>query len=102
VLYLNLANLQTVATLEQGQALLGRWQKLGPDLDGRIANLRRGLAAGKVATRGSVERVLRQLDDMLAASTADWVLLAPARRSTATGRGRPAQGVHRRPHRGRR
>jgi uncharacterized protein (DUF885 family) len=79
VLYLNLANLQTVATLEQGRALLGRWQKLGPDLDGRIANLRRGLAAGKVATRGSVERVLRQLDDLLAAPTADWVLLAPAR-----------------------
>ncbi|HXU80031.1 MAG TPA: DUF885 domain-containing protein, partial [Polyangia bacterium] len=61
------------------RALVARWQKMGPDLDGRIANLRRGLAAGKVATRGSVERVLRQLDDLLAAPTAEWVLMAPAR-----------------------
>jgi uncharacterized protein (DUF885 family) len=79
VLYLNLANLQVVTTPAQGHALVGRWQKLGPDLDGRIANLRRGLAAGKVATRGSVERVLRQLDDMLATPTDDWVLTQPAR-----------------------
>ncbi|HXU81290.1 MAG TPA: DUF885 domain-containing protein, partial [Polyangia bacterium] len=79
VLFLNLANLQPVTTLAQGRALVARWQKMGPDLDGRIANLRRGLAAGKVATRGSVERVLRQLDDLLAAPTAEWVLMAPAR-----------------------
>jgi uncharacterized protein (DUF885 family) len=79
VLFLNLANLQTVTTPAQGRALVGRWQKLGPDLDGRIANLRRGLAAGKVATRGGVERVLRQLDDLLASPVADWVLMEPAR-----------------------
>ena len=79
VMYLNLANLQAVTTPAQGRALVGRWQKLGPDLDGRIANLRRGLAAGKVATRGGVERVLRQLDDLLAAPNPDWVLMAPGR-----------------------
>jgi uncharacterized protein (DUF885 family) len=79
VLFLNLAHLQTVTTPAQGRALVGRWQKLGPDLDGRIVNLRRGLAAGKVATRGSVERVLRQLDELLAAPAADWVLGAPGR-----------------------
>jgi uncharacterized protein (DUF885 family) len=79
VLFLNLAHLQTVTTPAQGRALVGRWQKLGPDLDGRVANLRRGLAAGKVATRGAVDRVLRQLDDMLAAPTAEWVLMEPAR-----------------------
>src|SRR5439155_26346203 len=78
VLFLNLAMLQTVTTPAQGRALVGRWQKLGSDLDDRIANLERGLAAGKVATRGSVERVLRQLDDLLASATADWVLMAPA------------------------
>jgi uncharacterized protein (DUF885 family) len=97
VLYLNLANLQTVTTPEQGRALVGRWQKLGADLDGRIANLRRGLAAGKVATRGSVERVLRQLDDLLATPTADWVLAAPAsaqhRDWSATDRKAVSDGV---------
>jgi uncharacterized protein (DUF885 family) len=81
VLYLNLANLQTVTTPEQGRALVARWQKMGPDLDGRIANLRRGLAAGKVATRGSVERVLHQLNDLLGAPTMDWVLAVPGHAS---------------------
>jgi uncharacterized protein (DUF885 family) len=79
VLFLTLANLQTAATPEQGRALAARWQKMGPDLDGRIGNLRRGLAAGKVATQGSVERVLRQLDDLLAKPTAEWVMAEPAR-----------------------
>jgi uncharacterized protein (DUF885 family) len=77
--FLNLAILQSVSTPAQGRALVGRWQKLGADLDGRIANLRRGLAAGKVATRGSVERVLRQLDELLATPVTDWVLMQPAR-----------------------
>jgi uncharacterized protein (DUF885 family) len=79
VLYLNLANLQTVTTPAQGRALVGRWQRLAPDLDGRVVNLRRGLAAGKLATRGAVDRVLRQLDELLTTPTADWVLLEPGK-----------------------
>jgi uncharacterized protein (DUF885 family) len=79
VLFLNLANLQPVTTPAQGRALVGRWQEDGPRPRRPHRNLRRGLAAGKVATRGSVERVLRQLDDLLAAPTAEWVLMAPAR-----------------------
>lgn len=77
VSFLNLATLQTVGTPEQGRALSARWHKMGADLDGRIANLRRGLGAGKVATRGAALRVLRQLDELLAAPAADWVLMRP-------------------------
>lgn len=79
VLYLNLAHLQTVKTREQGRALVGRWQKMARDVDDRIANLRRGLSAGKVATRGTVERVVRQLDELIATPVGDWVLMAPAK-----------------------
>jgi uncharacterized protein (DUF885 family) len=79
VLFLTLANLQTVTTPEQGRAMVARWQKMGQDLDLRVANLRRGLAAGKVATRGAVDRVLRQLDEMLARPTPEWVMAEPAR-----------------------
>jgi uncharacterized protein (DUF885 family) len=79
VLFLTLANLQAVTTAEQGRALVARWQKMGPDLDERVASLRRGLAAGKVATRGAVERVLRQLDEILARPSSQWVLSEPAR-----------------------
>ncbi len=78
VLFLNLAHLQTVTTAEQGRALVARWQKMPADLDARIANLRRGLAAGKVATRGAVERMLRQLDELDLS-----VLLEPARKHPA-------------------
>src|SRR5205814_4617697 len=78
VLFLSLANLQTVTTPEQGRALVSRWQKMGRDLDERAANLRRGLAAGKVATKGAVQRVLRQLDELMAKPTAEWVMAGPA------------------------
>ncbi len=77
VLFLNLAHLQTVTTPAQGSALLARWRLIAPDLDQRIANLRHGISAGKVATRGSVERVLRQLDELLAQPVGQWVLLSP-------------------------
>jgi uncharacterized protein (DUF885 family) len=78
VAYLELADLQTVATPAQGQALVARWQKMGPSIDQEIANLRRGLGAGKVAARQEVERVLGQLDVLLAKPDGDWALHAPA------------------------
>ena len=62
VALLNLAHLQSVKDPAQGRALVARWQKLGGYIDGRAANLRRSLGQGRVATRESVERVLRQLD----------------------------------------
>jgi uncharacterized protein (DUF885 family) len=79
VQFQNLAHLQTVTTPEQGRALVARWQKMPAYLDGRIANLRRALAEGRVATRGSVERVVRQLDEMLATPAEGWVLMDPGR-----------------------
>ncbi len=79
VLFLNLANLQTVTTPAQGRALVARWQKMGAYVDERLASLRRALAEGKIGTRESVERVVRQLDELLAQPTTEWVLTAPAR-----------------------
>jgi uncharacterized protein (DUF885 family) len=58
--------------------MVARWQKMGPTIDEEIANLRRGLAAGKVATRGAVSHVITQLDQLLAKSDAEWTLRAPA------------------------
>jgi len=51
---------------------------MGPTIDQKIANLRRALGAGKVATRDEVQRTLQQLDTMLAAPDAAWVLGGPA------------------------
>jgi uncharacterized protein (DUF885 family) len=78
VSFLNLAQLQTVSTPDEGRALGARWRKMGQNLDERIANLRRGLGSRRVATRESVERVLGQLDALLGQPSADWVLGSPA------------------------
>jgi uncharacterized protein (DUF885 family) len=79
VQFQNLAHLQTVTTPEQGRALVARWQKMPAYLDGRMANLRRALAEGRVATRGSVERVVRQLDELLSTPVEAWTLMDPGR-----------------------
>jgi len=78
VTFLQLAELQTVTTPADARALAARWRLMGPTLDEETANLRRGLAAGKVATREAVTRVLAQLDQLLARRDADWPLRSPA------------------------
>jgi uncharacterized protein (DUF885 family) len=78
VAFLRLPELQPVRTPAEGRALVARWQKMGATIDQETANLRRGLGAGKVTTRAEAERVLGQLDDLLAKPDADWPLHAPA------------------------
>jgi uncharacterized protein (DUF885 family) len=84
VAYLDLAGLQSVKTPADGQALLARWRAIPRTLDQKTANLLRGLAAGKASAKSEVERVLRQLDELLAKPDADWPLMAPTTR-LATG-----------------
>jgi uncharacterized protein (DUF885 family) len=78
VVYLRLAELQPVRTVAEGRALATRWGKIGAAIDQDAANLRRGLAAGKVSTTAEVARVLGQLDDLLAKPDDAWPLHAPA------------------------
>ncbi len=78
VAFLRLPELQPVRTVAEGKAMVARWQAMPAALDQQNANLRRGLAAGKVATSDEVKRVLGQLDDLLAKPDADWPLRAPA------------------------
>jgi uncharacterized protein (DUF885 family) len=78
VAFLRLPELQPVRTPAEGRAMLARWQKMGAAIDDETANLRRGLAAGKVTTAEEVKRVLGQLDDLLAKPDDKWPLHAPA------------------------
>jgi uncharacterized protein (DUF885 family) len=80
VAYLDLAALQPVKTAADRAALLARWSAMSRALDQRIANLRRGLAAGKTSARSEVERVVRQLDELLAQPDEKWPLAAPPQR----------------------
>jgi uncharacterized protein (DUF885 family) len=74
---LDLATFQPAATVEEGQALLARWRAIGPYLDAFTANLARGLATGRVATRDAVTQVLAQLDELLGKPVEEWSLLHP-------------------------
>jgi len=78
VVYLRLPELQPVKTIAEGHMLAARWGKIGAAIDQETANLRRGLAEGKVTTRAEVDRVLAQLDDLLSKPDAAWPLRAPA------------------------
>jgi uncharacterized protein (DUF885 family) len=78
VVFQRLPELQPVRTVAEGWTMVKRWQKMGMAIDQQTANLRRGLAAGKVATAEEVRRVLAQLDDLLGKRDADWPLRAPA------------------------
>ena len=78
VAFLRLPELQPVRTVAEGRTMIARWQKMGATIDQETANLRRGLAAGKVATAEEVRRVLGQLEALLGKPTADWALRRPA------------------------
>ena len=78
VVFLRLPELQPVRTPAEGWKLVARWEKMSAFIDQETANLRRGLAAGKVATAEELHRVLGQLDDLLAKPDDKWPLRAPA------------------------
>ncbi len=87
--YLRLGELQSVASVAQGQAMVARWHAMGATIDQKIANLRAALGDGKVAARDDVTRTLAQLDALLAQPDGDWALRAPAKQAHA---GWPVEG----------
>ncbi len=89
VTFQTLAQLTGIAGPRDAAAMLARWRKIPAYLDGRIANLRAAKAAGRIATRGSVTRVLTQLDQLLAQSAHDSVLAEPARKARGVVPGVP-------------
>src|SRR6266540_4373152 len=78
IIALDLEAFQSVATPEQGAAMVRRWREMGPWIDEHAANLRRGLEGGRAAVRTPVERVIEEIRDILARPDDELPLLAPA------------------------
>ena len=78
---LDLPSIQRSGTPEDRANLLARWRKLPRHVDQSLANLRRGLAKGRVATADSVGRVVGELDRLLSQPAAAWPLMQPAAQS---------------------
>ena len=76
---LNVESYQPRKTVEDGRNLLARWRAMEPHLNDHAANLRRGIAAGKVAVRPGVLKVLEQIDDFGGKRIEDLPLLKPLR-----------------------
>ncbi len=73
-----LPNYHTTDTPERAAALVARYRAFGPFFDQHVANLRAGLALGLVAARRPVERVLEQMDEMLAGAPEASAFVVPA------------------------
>jgi uncharacterized protein (DUF885 family) len=74
---MNVESFQPIRTVSEGRAMVLRWRKIGPFIDQHVANLRGGAAGGKVAVRSGVEKVVDELEDLLAKPDAEWALLRP-------------------------
>jgi uncharacterized protein (DUF885 family) len=80
VAFADLAALQPIGTSAERALLLTRWRRMGAYLDRHIANLRVGLDRGYSAAGITVERVIGQLDRLLAQPPDSSPFSAPARR----------------------
>ena len=76
---LDMEAIQPIATPEQGRAMVARWSAMGGWFDSFGANLRAGLAVGRVAVRAPVERSIDEIRTALAHTDDELPLLAPAR-----------------------
>ena len=74
---MSLESFQPVRTVEEGLAMVQRWRAIGPFIDRHIANLRTGAEGGRIAVRVGVEKVIDELQDLVAKPDDGWALLRP-------------------------
>jgi uncharacterized protein (DUF885 family) len=86
-----LPNFHSVSNAAQGRALLERYRRMGAYLAAHVANLRVGLAEGRTAPRINVDRVVRQLDELLAVPSAQSPFIVPV--FAALGEAGPPKGL---------
>ena len=83
--FAEVAQQQPVATPAERAQAIKRWRSVTTYVGVEVANLRLGLAAGYSAPRTVVQRVIKQLDDLVAAAPEAMPLYSPAARSTDAG-----------------
>jgi uncharacterized protein (DUF885 family) len=80
--YGEVAQAQPVGTPALRAAAVARVRGLARRVDADVENLREGVRTGHVATRENVERVIRELDRLLAIAPGEWPQASPARRDS--------------------
>jgi uncharacterized protein (DUF885 family) len=77
VSFMNLPDVTTIQTPKHASDYVLRCRAMGPYVDQHIANLQRGLDAGRVAGRDQVRKVLEEVDALLAKPVEGWALCLP-------------------------
>jgi uncharacterized protein (DUF885 family) len=77
VSFMNLPDVTAIQTPKHAADYVLRCRAMGPYLDQHVANLKRGLGAGRVAARDQVRKVLEALDALLAEPAETWALCTP-------------------------
>ncbi len=77
VSFMNLPDITSITSIQHATDFVRRCRAMGPYVDQHVANLRRGLAAGRIAARDQVRKVLEELDALLALPLEKWALLSP-------------------------
>jgi uncharacterized protein (DUF885 family) len=77
VSFMNLPDITAIRTPRHAADYVLRCRAMGPYLDQHIANLQRGLAAGRIAAHDQVRKVLEETDALLAQPVEKWALLTP-------------------------
>ncbi len=75
--FFSLVEDQPTDTPARRQALLRRWSAMADSVDATTDNLLAGRAQARVANRGSLERVIAQLERLLAQPVEEWPLAHP-------------------------
>jgi uncharacterized protein (DUF885 family) len=75
--FLNGESFQPIRSVEEARAMVKRWQTMGPYMDDHVANLRHGLAMGKVGVRTCVEKVIDEVQELAGKPDEDLALLRP-------------------------
>ena len=77
VQFLNVESFQPVRSVEESRVMVGRWRSIGQFVDDHMANLRRGSGEGKIAARALVEKVIDEIEDLLAKPDDGWAFMRP-------------------------
>jgi uncharacterized protein (DUF885 family) len=79
VAMLSVADYQIVATVAQGRDMAARWRAIGPWVDTLRERQAAAIRDGRPPVRILVERVIDELDSLLAQDDGNWPLMGPAR-----------------------
>lgn len=75
--FLNIESYQPVRNFDEARAMAKRWQAMKQFLAEHITNLRQGIKEDKVAVRVLVEKVIDEIQELLAKEDSTWALLHP-------------------------